>query len=246
MSIMCIKYYFHFHLSVPLLHATSDYIKSNFFGFRWAKWVVFSLVMQLNMLTDRDNSLSWDFAMCWWNSVVQSTKRFNSVVFLQRLKASYSIHLSQHLSWFLFSSWYTICDEQMVLFVSCNFLVIVRRDQFDVSREYVKLTSHILPNVLRRDYCRLEMLDSMGAFLWDDPDQDQRSEITWIMVDQMNQRILVQNGFIGSFDLPRSEWSRITDPETDHLKGTHPCVLSPLLTVALPLNIRALQWFLPT
>ena len=93
----------------------------------------------------------------------------------------------------------------MVLFVSCNFLVIVRRDQFDVSREYVKLTSHILPNVLRRDYCRLEMLDSMGAFLWDDPDQDQRSEITWIMVDQMNQRILVQNGFIGSFDLPRSE-----------------------------------------
>ena len=163
MSIMCIKYYFHFHLSVPLLHATSDYIKSNFFGFRWAKWVVFSLVMQLNMLTDRDNSLSWDFAMCWWNSVVQSTKRFNSVVFLQRLKASYSIHLSQHLSWFLFSSWYTICDEQMVLFVSCNFLVIVRRDQFDVSREYVKLTSHILPNVLRRDYCRLEMLDSMGC-----------------------------------------------------------------------------------
>ena len=52
MSVMCIKYYFHFHLSVPLLHATSGYIKSNFFGFRWAKWVVFSLVMQLNMLTD--------------------------------------------------------------------------------------------------------------------------------------------------------------------------------------------------
>ena len=34
---------------------------------------------------------------------------------------------------------------------------------------------HILPNVLRRDHWRLEMLDSMGAFLWDDPDQDQRS-----------------------------------------------------------------------
>ena len=184
--------------------------------------------------------------MCWWNSVVQSTKRFNSVVFLRRLKASYSIHLSQHLSWFLFGSWYRICDEQMVLLVSCNFLVIVRRDQFDVSREYVKLTTHILPNVLRRDHWRLEMLDSMGAFPWDDPDQDQWSQITWIMVDQMNQWILVQNGFIGSFDLPRSEWSRITDPDTDHLKGTHPCVLSPLLTVALPLNIRALQWFLPT
>ena len=75
----------------------------------------------------------------------------------------------------------------MVLFFSCNFLVIVRRNQFDVSREYLKLTSHILPNVLRRDHCRMEMLDSMGAFPWDDPDQDQRSEITWIMVDQMSQ-----------------------------------------------------------
>ena len=207
---MCIKYYFHFHLSVPLLHATSGYIKSNFFGFRWAKWVVFSLAMQLNMLTDCNNSLSWDFAMCWWNSVVQSTKRFNSVVFLRRLKASYSTHLSQHLSWFLFGSWYRICDEQMVLLVSCNFLVIVRRDQFDVSREYLKLTSHILPNVLRRDHCRMEMLDSMGAFLWDDRDQDQRSEITWIMVDQMSQWILVQNGFIGSSTMIRvisDHWS---------------------------------------
>ena len=31
------------------------------------------------------------------------------------------------------------------------------------------------------------MFGMMGAFLWDDPDHDQRSEITWIMVDQMNQ-----------------------------------------------------------
>ena len=58
----------------------------------------------------------------------------------------------------------------------------------------------------------MEMLDSMGAFPWDDPDQDQRPEIT-----------------------------RIADPDPDRLKGTHPCILSLLLTVALPLNIRALQ-----
>ena len=77
---------------------------------------------------------------------------------------------------------------------------------------------HILPNVLRRDHWRLEMLDSMGAFLWDDPDQ----EITWIMVDQMNRWILVRSRFIGSFDLPWSEWSRITDPDPDHPKGTSP------------------------
>ena len=60
--------------------------------------------------------------------------------------------------------------------------------------------------------------------LWDDPDQDQWSKITRIMVDQMNRWILVQSGFTASFALPWSEWSRITDPESvsDHLKGTHP------------------------
>ena len=51
----------------------------------------------------------------------------------------------------------------------------------------------------------LTLLKTKGAFLWDDPDQDQWSEITRIMVDQMNQWILVQSGFIGSFDLPWSD-----------------------------------------
>ena len=63
---------------------------------------------------------------------------------------------------------------------------------------------------------------SWGAFLWYDPDQDQWSEIIWIMVDQMNRWILVQSGFISSFYLPWSEWSRITDPDPYHPKGTHP------------------------
>ena len=31
------------------------------------------------------------------------------------------------------------------------------------------------------------MFGMMGVFLWDDLDHDQRFEITWIMVDQMNQ-----------------------------------------------------------
>ena len=61
-----------------------------------------------------------------------------------------------------------------------------------------------------------------GAFLWYDPDKDQWSEITRIMVDQMNQRLLVQSGFIDSSDLTWSEWSWITDPDPDHPKGTHP------------------------
>ena len=64
----------------------------------------------------------------------------------------------------------------------------------------------------------------MGAFLWDKPDQDQWSKISRIMVDQMNRRILVQSGFIGSFDLPWSEWPPITDSDPDHTRGTHPYI----------------------
>ena len=69
--------------------------------------------------------------------------------------------------------------------------------------------------------CETIIYVSMGAFPWDDPDQDQWSEITPIMVRQMNRWIHSEQGFIGSFDLPWSEWSRITDPDPDHLKGTH-------------------------
>ena len=64
----------------------------------------------------------------------------------------------------------------------------------------------------------------MGAFLWDDKDQDQWTEITQFMVDQMNRWILVQSGFIGLFDLPWSQRSRIPDPDPDHPKGTHPLI----------------------
>ena len=56
---------------------------------------------------------------------------------------------------------------------------------------------------------------SKGAFLWDDPDQYQWSEITRIMVDQMNRWIHSGQGFIGSFDLPWSKWSRITYPDLE-------------------------------
>ena len=65
---------------------------------------------------------------------------------------------------------------------------------------------------------------SWGAFLWDYPHQDQWPEITRIMVDQMKWRALLQSRFIGSFDLPWSEWSRITDPDPDQPKGPHPWI----------------------
>ena len=65
-----------------------------------------------------------------------------------------------------------------------------------------------------------------GAFLREESDQDQWFEITRIMVDQMNRWIHSGQGFIGSFDLLWSEWSQITDPDPNHLKGTHPNVSS--------------------
>ena len=59
---------------------------------------------------------------------------------------------------------------------------------------------------------RVTYRKTKGAFLWHDPHQDQWPEITRIMVDQMNRRILVQSGFIVHliYHVP------------DHPKGTHP------------------------
>ena len=78
---------------------------------------------------------------------------------------------------------------------------------------------HYLPLGLRGCFLYFRM---QGAFLWDDPDQYQWSEITRIMLDQMNWWIHSGQGFIGLFDLPWSKWSRITGPDLDHIKGTHP------------------------
>ena len=77
--------------------------------------------------------------------------------------------------------------------------------------------------------------NSRGKFLWSDPDQDQWSEITRSMLHQMNRWISSGQGFIGSFDLPWSEWSRITDPDPDHLKVTHP---RSAISVTYHLHIR--------
>ena len=66
--------------------------------------------------------------------------------------------------------------------------------------------------------------NTLGAFLWDDPDQDQWSKITRIMVHQRNQGIHSAQGFLGSFDTPWPEWSWIIEPSLDHPKGTHPLI----------------------
>ena len=70
------------------------------------------------------------------------------------------------------------------------------------------------------------LLHTLGAFLWYYPDQDHQSEITWIMVDQWsNESLFRVDSSAHYFDLPWSEWSRITYPDPDHLKGMHPFIL---------------------
>ena len=59
---------------------------------------------------------------------------------------------------------------------------------------------------------------TMGTFFWEKPKTDLLSQIIRIMVHQRNRRILVQGGFVGSFDAPWSEWSEITNPFLDSPK----------------------------
>ena len=63
------------------------------------------------------------------------------------------------------------------------------------------------------------VLQTKGAFLWYDPDYNQWSKIIWIMVDQTLSRV---DSSVHYFDLPWSEWSRITDPDLDIPKERTP------------------------
>ena len=56
---------------------------------------------------------------------------------------------------------------------------------------------------LRHNYQITAILDfSKGAFLWNDPDQDQRFKIILIMMHQRNRGIHYRQGFLGSLDAP--------------------------------------------
>ena len=46
------------------------------------------------------------------------------------------------------------------------------------------------------------MMMTTSAFHWDDPDQDQCSEIIQIIARHRNQQIHRGKGYIGSFDVP--------------------------------------------
>ena len=61
-----------------------------------------------------------------------------------------------------------------------------------------------------------------GAILLDDPDENEWSEITRITLHKISRWINSGQGLISSKHVPQSKWSRITDPDPDHPKGTHP------------------------
>ena len=105
----------------------------------------------------------------------------------------------------------TIPEARRILLVVSHFnLSVLATETLSVS--LCREIDHVFGAVRTR----FDHVLSKGAFLWDDLDQDQWSEITQIMVEQMNWWIVVQSGFIGSFDQPWSEWSGITDPDLDH------------------------------
>ena len=68
---------------------------------------------------------------------------------------------------------------------------VVNKIQSFVLLRSIIIKKHLLRNTETQKTKALNNAGrSMGcAFLWDDPDQDQWSEITWIMVDQMNRWI---------------------------------------------------------
>jgi len=132
----------------------------------------------------------------------------------------------------------TPSEEQNNLIYNCNldfytffqhshlYFILVA---FLQTREYISDSLHVFSEALVSTVRSraLTTVEIKGAFLWGDLDQDKSSKITRIMVHKRNRWIHSGHGFIGSFDEPWSEWSWIrTDPDPDHLKGTHPNWLS--------------------
>ena len=117
----------------------------------------------------------------------------------------------------------TVSNRHQKMFVTFLFSVTQHRPLGRKPMTFLLLVQRL--RALPLSYSRLvkELRpQTTGAFLWDDLDKDQWSVITRIMVDQTNRWIHSGQGFGRSFDLPWSEWSRITDPYPDHPKGRHP------------------------
>ena len=123
-------------------------------------------------------------------------------------------HLTRHSSNWSLTDFDIILGTEEPSFKICSSKFFCRK---------IEMKGQVIYHFLAKNKLHVKLLcSSLGLFLWDVPHQYQCSEITWIMVDQMNRWILVQSGFIGSFDLPWSEWSQITDPDLDYPKGMHP------------------------
>ena len=56
--------------------------------------------------------------------------------------------------------------------------------------------------MMRMMMMMIMMMMMTSAFHWDDPDQDQCSEIIQIIARHRNQQIHRGKGYIGSFDVP--------------------------------------------
>ena len=126
------------------------------------------------------------------------------------------------------------------------------------SHRYREVTGSIPVGVFSGFFTQLHKLRSLrrsflhfhnifyGVFLWDDPDEDQWSEIAWVITSQMNQWILLQGRIVGSLDLLQTKWSWITDPDTDHPNGTLSlCFFSVELKKSIPVKKWGMLFFSP-
>ena len=146
------------------------------------------------------------------------------------------------------------CFVQIRFIVACRSVIVVL-DCFSIINHFVEGIIEVLDFLqnkwaLLRRALRVQISNlTISGFHWDD--QNQWSEITHTMEQQMNLWIIFWGGCVVSFDVLWSEWSHITDPDPHHPHGTLPpyVVIDPPMVFFFPTfgmdksgKFRQLHW----
>lgn len=102
---------------------------------------------------------------------------------------------------------YRCRNVHKIYFSKCSVIIEYKHSLLEARNNKIKIypTSQIKYIIANPTRWNIRTQQIKGAFVWDDPDEDQLSEITWIMIDQMSRWIHPSQGFISSFNLPWSE-----------------------------------------
>ena len=111
-------------------------------------------------------------------------------------------HLTRHSSNWSLTDFDIILGTEEPSFKMCSSNFFCRK---------IEMKGQVIYHFLAKNKLHVKLLClSLGPFLWDVPHQYQCSEITWVMVDQMNRWILVEE-WIHQFI-----WSTMIQVITDH------------------------------